>query len=324
MSFLKKYNLAPFITLVILMILCCYFNPVFKKPEFLLNIANQCAPVGLIALGMTLVIAGGGIDLSVGSLFALSGVIGVVLMNHLSGYDMLGHVQTGDIILESAFLTLLICSIVAFAVGATGGAINGALVNYGKIPPFIATLGTYSIFRSIAIFLPEAGTLYSYNTALDSLSTGCVPVAILLVAALIFFVIVKFTKLGWRICAVGSNEKSAVYAGINIKSIRLISYIIIGLLCGVATILQLSRLHSVPSTTSGGAYELDAIAAVIIGGTPMTGGRAYIGGTICGIFILAIISNLLLVCNINANLFGTVKGIIIILAVLLQYKRDAK
>lgn len=324
MSFFKKYNLAPFVTLVILVAVCCIFSPVFRKPAFLLNIANQSVPVGLIALGMTLVIAGGGIDLSVGSLFALAGVGGVALMNLMSGYDMLGHVQTGDPVISGALLALTLCIAISFAAGAAGGAINGLLVNYGKIPPFIATLGTYSIYRSLATFIPEAGTLYSYNSSLDALSSGPVPVAILIFAAALFFVLVKFTKFGWHICAVGSNEKSSKYAGINTKVIRFTSYSIIGFLCGTAAILQLSRLHSVPSTTSGMAYELDAIAAVIIGGTPMTGGRAYIGGTICGIFILAIISNLLLVCNINANLFGTVKGIIIIMAVLLQYKRDAK
>lgn len=303
----KKKNLAPFLTLALLLLLCCIFSPVFRKPENLLNIANQVAPCGLLALGMTLVIAGGGIDLSVGSLFALAGVLGIQLMGTMSG--------------SADWVTFCALVLVALLTGLAGGAVNGALVNWGRIPPFIATLGTFSIFRSLAIFRADASTIYSHNKVLDVFAAGGVPVLILTAATAILFGVLAYTRFGWRICAVGSNEKASVYASVNVRRVRFASYVIVGALCGLGTVLQLCRMHAIPSTTAGNAYELDAIAAVIIGGTPMTGGRASIFGTLCGVLILGIIGNILDVWNISSYLYGTVKGVIIIMAVLLQYKR---
>ena len=282
----RKY--APLVTLAVLFGACCAFNADFRSPYNLMNIARQVSYSGLLALGMTLVIAGGGIDLSVGSLLALSGVFGLQIMNALPPT-------------APAWAAFLAMAIVALVVGIVGGALNGALVNIGRIPPFIATLGTFSIYRSLAVYSADAGLVQSSNSVLNGVARGlggALPLLVLLVAAAIISGILRHTRFGWRICAIGSNEKAATYAA--------------------------SRLQSISSTGAGNAYELDAIACVIIGGTPMSGGRASIWGTLCGVFILGIIGNALDLWSISANLQGTVKGIIIILAVLLQYRRNAR
>ncbi len=306
-----KKNYAPFITLAVLLAVCCFFSSDFRSAYNLLNIARQVSYSGLLALGMTLVIAGGGIDLSVGSLLALSGVLGLQAMNALPAGTPDG-------------LSFVVMASVALAVGIVGGVANGALVNLGRIPPFIATLGTFSIFRSLAIYRADAGLVQSSNATLNSIARGCggtLPLLILLFAAAILFCVLRFTRFGWRICAVGANEKAAVYASVSVGFVRFLSYVLIGLLCGLGSILLASRLQSISSTGAGNAYELDAIACVIIGGTPMSGGRASIWGTLAGVFILGMIGNVLDLWSISANLQGTVKGVIIILAVLLQYKR---
>ncbi len=305
-----KKNFAPFITLAVLFAAFCLYSGDFRSQYNLLNIARQVSYSGLLALGMTLVIAGGGIDLSVGSLLALSGVLGLQVMNALPATTPDG-------------LAFAAMAAVAILVGVAGGALNGALVNFGRIPPFIATLGTFSIYRSIAVYRADAGLVQSANRTLNSIARGCggaLPLLVLLAVAAILFCVLRHTRFGWRICAVGANEKAATYASVNVPLVRFLSYALIGLLCGLGSILLASRLQSISSTGAGNAYELDAIACVIIGGTPMTGGRASIWGTLAGVFILGIIGNVLDLLSISANLQGTVKGIIIIMAVLLQYR----
>ncbi len=307
-----KKNLAPFIALIVLFAVCCLASPVFYKPDNLLNIIRQISYSGLLALGMTIVIAGAGIDLSVGSLLALSGVLGLQVMNALPA----------DLAPGLAFLVMIAVSI---GTGLLGGAINGALINYGKIPPFIATLGTFSIFRSLAIYRAEAGLVSSENVILNSVSTtwgGSIPLITLFLTAIILFVVLKLTKYGWHILAIGANEKAARYAAINVRKVSFLSYLLLGLLCGIGAILLAGRLGSVSSTGAGNGYELDAIAAVIIGGTPMVGGKASIWGTLAGVIMLGMISNILDLKEMSVYLQGTIKGLIIISVVLLQYKKN--
>ena len=301
---------APFITLAALLAVCCAASPVFRNPGNLLNIARQSTCAGLVALGMTVVIAGGGIDLSVGSLLAMAGVLSLQAMDAMQGV--------------SPVAAFAVMAAVALAAGLVGGAVNGALVNYGGMPPFIATLGTYSIFRSVAVYRADAGLVQSANSVLngiDRICGGAFPPLVLLAATLLLFLVLRYRKFGWSICAIGSNEKAAFYAAIDVRRIRFASYVLAGLLCGVSSILLASCFQSVTSTTAGNAYELDAIAAVIIGGTPMSGGRASVFGTLCGILMLGIIATALDLWSISANLQGTVKGAIIILSVLLQYRK---
>ena len=321
-AFIGRRNLAPVIALAALFLGCALFVPAFRRPETLLNLVRQNAPSGVIALGMTLVIAGGGIDLSVGSLVALCGVVGVQTMVSLP-------------VGTPAWVQLLVFLGVALGVGVLGGALNGALVNWGRIPPFIATLGTYSIFRSVAKTLVDARTLFlkaeEYPVLGDhpilghiQSATGgdAVPVAALLLGAVVLAFVLRLTRFGWRVCAVGGNEKAAIYAGVNVRLVRFLGYAAIGLLCGIGAFLLTDRLNSISSSGAGSAYELDAIAAVIIGGTPMSGGRASVWGTLAGVFILGIIGTILVFAEIPINLQDTFKGLIIILAVLFQYKKD--
>lgn len=309
------YNLAPFLALAVLLLVSFLFSPDFRHPDNLLNICRQVSFSGIIALGMTLVIAGGGIDLSVGSLLAFSGVLGLFAMNACPASMPAG-------------LAFLVMVLVTLGVGGLGGAVNGALVNWGRIPPFIVTLGTFSIFRSLTVYFADAGLVVATDPArravLESV-TRCwgktVPVILLFLFAFLLFGVLRYTRFGMRLCATGANEKASVFAAVNVRLVRFTSYVIVGVLSGVGSILLASRLTSLSSPSAGNAYELDAIATVIIGGTPMTGGRASVWGTLAGIFILGIISNILNLWSVSANLQGTIKGLIIILAVLFQYKK---
>ena len=304
-----KKSLAAYIALAVLLGICLAASDAFRNPANLMNIARQVSYSGIIALGMTLVIAGGGIDLSSGSLVAFCGVFALGAMRQCAALP------------AGAQLAVMLAA--ALLCGLAGGAVNGALVNWGRIPPFIATLGTLSIFRSLAVYRANAGLVMVDNAWLDRLCGGWTPVVVLLMVAGALAHLLRNTPLGWRICAVGASERTAAYAAISVRRVRFMTYAIIGGLCGASAFLLAGRLSSISSTGSGANYELDAIAAVIIGGTPMTGGRASVWGTLAGVFILGIIANILDLWSISANLQGTVKGLVIILAVLFQFQKRA-
>jgi len=345
----------------VLLLICLVTSATFRNPTNLLNITRQASYSGIIALGMTLVIAGGGIDLSAGSLVACSGIFALEAMRRCASLPagvqlavmlatallcgVAGGAVNGALVnwgrippfiatlgtfsLEAMRLCsglsegtqLVVMLVTSLLCGLAGGAINGALINWGRIPPFIATLGTFSIFRSLAVYQADAGLIMVDNMWLEKICGGWTPVVVLLVVAGALAHLLRNTPLGWRICAVGAGERTASYAAINVRLVRFATYAIIGTLCGVSAFLLAGRLSSISSTGSGTNYELDAIAAVIIGGTPMTGGRASVWGTLAGVFILGIISNILDLWSISANLQGTVKGLVIIMAVLFQFQK---
>ena len=300
---------GPWLALAVLLVVCCLSSESFRQPQNLLNIMRQVSYSGIIALGMTLIIIGGGIDLAVGSLLALSGVLGIMVMN-----------QVAD-----PLVGLMLGAGVALAVGIGGGALNGLLVAAGRIPPFIATLGTLSIFRSLALYAADAG-LVSGNDHFRRLGAAAwlgvpVPVWVLLATAVIFSILLNRTRFGRHLCAVGSNERVAHYAAIRTGRIRFLTYVLAGAAVGISALLLGGRLNSISSTNAGLSYELDAIAAVIIGGTAMAGGRGSVWGTLAGILILGIVSNVLDMWGVSVNLQGAVKGAVIIGAVLIQRKR---
>ena len=302
---------GAWIALAVLLAVCCLGNEYFRDPQNLLNITRQVSYSGIIALGMTFVIAAGGIDLSVGSLLAFSGVLSLQVMNATAG--------TPEVQLAAAFLT-------ALAVGAAGGAVNGALVGAARVQPFIVTLGTWSIYRSLALYFADAGlvgtsnSLYPEMTGREFLHVS-LPAWILLALTILLAAVLRSTPFGRHVCAVGSNERVARYAAIRTGWIKFHTYLLAGALAGVSAFLLGGRLSSVSSTSAGLSYELDAIAAVIIGGSAMTGGRASVGGTLAGVLILGIVSNALDMWGVSVNLQGTVKGLVIIIAVLIQNKR---
>lgn len=300
----------PFIALIVLLTVCMISNEYFRSPQNLVNITRQVACSGIAALGMTFVIIAGGIDLSTGSLLAVAGVAGVMGMNEIA--------SPAAAVVAAFFIPLVI--------GIIGGAFNGFLVTIGKIPSFIATLGTLSIYRSLSLYFANAGTVSSSNEYFRE-AGNCVllgiplPTWVFIALAIVFAVLLKHTAFGRHVCAIGSNTNAAKYAAIKVRFVTFMTYVIAGFCSGIAAFLFSSRLNSISSTNAGLSYELDAIAAAIIGGTAMSGGKGSIAGTVAGVLILGIISNALVMWNAPVNLQGLVKGAVIIIAVLIQTRR---
>lgn len=312
---------GAYFALIVLLALCALTNETFRNPQNLANIARQVTAMGVISLGMTFVIVGGGIDLSVGSLFAFSGVISVLSIRWTTLHPELFGPFFGTH--GGAFLT---ASVVSLAVGAAGGALNGFLIVIGRIPPFIATLGTLSIFRSLAQHLAHAGSL-AVEPDFSELADPYIaryplaPLALLALTALLA-VLMKNTAFGRHVCAVGSNVKVARYAGIRTGLVTFATYGIVGLCVGAAMVLHLGQYVSVANDT-GNMYELDAIAAVVIGGGAMSGGKGSLWGTLAGVLILGIVSNILDLWGTASTLKGLVKGGIILFSVFIQRKEKA-
>ena len=301
-------RLAPVMTLIVLFIISAFASPYFLKIQNLHNILRQVSYTGIIGLGMTFVIIGGGIDLSVGSMAALAGGVGILAMNAVG-------TNAG---IPVALLTSL-------GVGIVAGALNGVLITRFKIASFVVTLGTMSIFRSLTLYFINAGeyrsNVYDFRLIGSGKFLGIfIPVWLFIGLAIILQVILSNTRYGRYILAVGSNERVALYSAIKVKLIRFITYVITGTTVGVTAFLFASRLNAVSSSNMGLSYEMDAIAAVVIGGTSMSGGAGTVLGTVLGAIILGIINNMLNMLGVSIYLQGTVKGLVIILAVLLQYK----
>ncbi len=298
---------GPLLALLALLIVCSLSSDTFFQSRNLLNILRQNSYTGIIAIGMTFIIIGGGIDLSVGSLFALAGGVGIMAMNQCA----------------SPVLGVLAAVGAALLTGMLGGMLNGALVTVGKMPPFIATLGTMSIFRSLILHLGDAGNIGTANTAypqLDAakfLGLNTSSICFLLLTA-VGALLLSRSSYGRHLCAIGENERVARYAAISVNRLRFTSYAVAGLLCGLAALLQGSRLSSISSSSAGNTFELDAIAIAIIGGTSMAGGKGTIFGVLIGAMILGVISNILVMWSVAPNLQGLIKGAVIIIAVLIQ------
>jgi len=307
---------GPLIALAILFVISAFASPYFLQTQNLLNILRQVSYTGIIALGMTFVIISGGIDLSVGSMVALVGGVVILALNWLVGVFGAG----------GEAWAILLALLVGLLFGAGLGALNGLMVTLGKIAPFIATLGTMAIFRSMALYIGSAGVFRSESRLFPDLGMGSVlgipnPVVVFISLAVVFAIILNKTRYGRYLCAVGSNPKVAKYSAIKVNLTRFISYVAVGITVGFSAVFLSARLNSMSSTNGGLNYELDAIAAVIIGGTPMTGGAGSILGTVIGAITLGIINNMLNMLGVSPYLQGTVKGVVIIGAVLIQRKR---
>lgn len=325
MTYIKSFfkNCAgAYIALAILLVICCISNESFRTATNLTNILRQCSYSGIVALGMTYIIIAGGIDLAVGSLFALCGVVTINTTLAVAGAG------------ASPVAATLIGCLAGVGLGIIGGAINGALVNLGKLPPFIATLGTYSIYRSLALYFANSGTVNCMsnneieacflNIGSSSFLSIATPVWVMLIIAIILEVILCFTRYGKYTLATGASERVAQFSGINTSVMRFGSYAIVGLCVGIAAILFCGRMGAIQSSNAGQFYELDAIAAVVIGGASMAGGKGCIRGTIAGVLILGIVSTILDFWHISPALQGTVKGLVILISVLTQRKQKAK
>lgn len=282
------------------------------------NVLRANTSVGMVALGMTLVIIIGGIDLAVGS--TLAGV-GTVLM---------AMIDTGD---HGVLIRFGITGTPAFAIGIavallTGvaiGAVNGLLITKGKVPPFIATLGIMNIIRSVAQYFTKS---YSptvpkaFESIANTMILGQRPMTIVywLVLAVIFYLLMKYTAFGRYVYATGSNERTTRLSGVNTDKVKMKVYMISGLVVAIAAVAQLSRLGGMDVASAGSGYELDSIAAVVVGGTAMSGGRGSIIGTILGVLIIGLMNNLLILLGVDSFLTDAFKGLIVVAAVLMQRK----
>lgn len=281
-----------------------------------LNILRNNAGVGIIALGMTFVIISGGIDLAVGSTFVAVGAFTMVIIDGAGILASLGI--TGP-------LAYIIAVVLALAFGSLLGLFNGTLITAGKLPPFIATLGTLKILRSVTQYFMQSQSpkVPEGFLAISGFEIGgqiVLPIIYWLVIAVILHLVSKKTTFGRHVFAVGSNEKASRLSGINVNKVKMGVYGLVGLMSAVAAVISVSRIGSMDYANAGSGYELDAIAAVIVGGTSMSGGKGSVAGTVLGMLIISVMNNLLNLIGVPPFLREAFKGAIVIAAVLLQRK----
>jgi ribose transport system permease protein len=307
-------TVGPVIALLLLVLIGFSLNPNFLSWNNLSNVLTRSAFIGIISVGGTFVIVTGQIDLSVGAMAAFIASLMIIVMNHLaqSGWSLTAAVTAG--------------MVSGLVVGLAAGVVNGLLATKGRIDSFIVTLGTMGIFRSLVTFVANGGTLtlnsnvreayrpVFYNSWLNI----PIPVWVLAVVVIIGTIVLTKTRFGRYCRAVGSNSEVAHYSAIRVTHIRIIAFIVQGFCVALATLLYVPRLGSASSST-GVLWELEAITAVVVGGTALRGGSGRVWGSIAGALILTLIGNILnLTSIISVYLNGAVQGIIILGAALLQ------
>ena len=304
------------LSFILLIVIAAAVNQNFFSWTNITNIFVQSSIVGLIALGMSMVISAGEIDISVGSQVALVGGFGVLVLN-----------ETG-----SALAMLGFCALA----GAGIGLINGLLVTKGGMPSMIATMAMMGACRSVINHFGAGGPFTVDKSlfeqfrmlAIGGIELGSFKIPYLMLifigATIVFDITMKHTRLGKHIYAVGSNQTSARLSGVNVDMVKTATFVITGLMCGVAALIYASRTTAVAASSAALGYELDAIAAVAIGGTAMTGGRGKIIGTFLGVLMFKIISNILTAADVSTFLNGAISAAIIVLAVLLQNFQNRK
>ena len=304
-SFLQK--LGPVIGLLLIVIIISVMSPNFLTLNNLLNVLRQVSINALIAFGMTFVILTGGIDLSVGSILALTGAVTA------------GFLASGMDPMLAMFLGLLL--------GAILGAINGIIISKGNVAPFIATLATMTIYRGLTLVYTEGKPISGLGDSLSFQLIGKgyffgipVPVITMAIAFGVLYFVLKKTTFGRRVYAVGGNEEASRLSGIKVDRIKVYVYALTGTLAALASLILTSRLNSA-QPTAGNMFELDAIAAVVLGGTSLTGGRGWIVGTLIGALIIGVLNNGLNLIGVSSFFQQVVKGAVILVAVLLDRKK---
>ena len=304
-SFMEK--IIPFIGLILLIIVVSILNPSFLDLSNLLNLLRQISINGLIAFGMTFIILTGGIDLSVGSILALSSAFIALMIT--SGVDP------------------IIALIIGVLIGFVLGAVNGLLVTKGNMAPFIATLATMTIFRGLTLVITDGnpitnlGDSYLFQLFGKGYFIGIpVPAVTMIIVFVILLIILQKTTFGRHTYAIGGNEVAAKISGIKVNKIKILIYGISGLMSALAGGILTSRLNSA-QPTAGTSYELDAIAAVVLGGTSLTGGKGRIVGTLIGVLIIGVLNNGLNLLGVSSFYQQVVKGVVILIAVLINHKK---
>lgn len=307
-NILVKYK--SLVGLLLLVGIVSILSPSFLSTKNIFNILRQTSVNAIIAAGMTFVILTGGIDLSVGSILAISGAICASLL--VSGQN------------------IVVAIVISILIGAVVGFLNGFVISKGKLQPFIATLATMTILRGLTLVFTDGKpiTLGSGDLAINFGKIGGgeifsipTPAIIMIVVFLVCAYILNSTKMGRYTYALGSNEEATKLSGLNTDKIKIWVYTISGILSALAGVIITSRLYSA-QPTAGTGYELDAIAAVVLGGTSLTGGKGKITGTIIGALIIGVLSNALNILDVSSYYQMMVKGVVILIAVLLDRRSN--
>ena len=304
-------ELTTLIALIGLMMVITFINPNFLTANNLLNLLLQVTANGFIAFGMTFVILTGGIDLSVGSILALSSALTAGLI--------------------AAGIPVPFAILLAVCMGGIFGMLNGLLVAYGKLAPFIVTLASMTIFRGVTLVFTNGNPLtqgLSDSFLFQFLGQGYVvgipfPVILMFLVFIILYVVLHKTAFGKSVYALGGNEKAAYISGVKLNKVKIIIYTISGIMASVSGLIITSRLSSA-QPTAGTSYEMDAIAAVVLGGTSLSGGKGRILGTLIGALIIGVLNNGLNIIGVSAFWQQVVKGVVILIAVLLDRFKMAK
>lgn len=295
---MNKYGML--IVLIVLFLFFAISSSAFLAPSNLINITRQIAMLGIAAVGVTFVILTAGMDLSVGSVLALSGIVSAIAMVKLNANPA-------------------IAVILGLLTGAIIGLINGIIVTSVKIPPFITTLATMQIFRGICFILTGGLPVYGFPSSFDFIGKGYilnipVPVIVMVLLFIIGWVVINKTRYGRHLYAIGGNIESARLSGINVKKELLLTYVLCGLFAAVAGVIMLSRISS-GQPNMGNDFGLDVVTAVVLGGISIMGGEGKFTGVIYGVLIMGVLSNGLILLNVYDYYQYVVKGVVLLLAV---------
>lgn len=301
------------LALALMVLVLSVLSDRFLTPDNGWNILRQISVNLCLSVGMTLVILSGGIDLSCGAILALAGALAAGLLKNglaIPGTDLLLQFTTSGAILGGV------------VVGGAAGWVNGFAITRFSLPPFVATLGMFSIARGLTMLWTGGFPITGLGDSFGHLGTGAflgmpMPVWIMLALTAVFVVVTKRTRFGRHLYAVGGNERAARLTGLNVSRIKLAVYTLAGALAGVAGLIVTARLDSA-QPNAGLGYELDSIAAVVIGGTSLSGGRGSIWGTVLGCLIIGVLNNGLFLLNVSPFWQQVIKGLVILLAVALD------
>jgi inositol transport system permease protein len=305
---------APLIFLLVLMAAFAILSPRFLTPLNLFNVMRQVSIYGLLAVGMTFVILTRGIDLSVGSLVALAGLMAAIVAKGGLGSRFAVGAET-----EAAGYGWFLALMAALAVGVAAGWLQGFAITRLKVPPFVVTLGGMSAFRGAALLLAGGGPISGFDEAYRWWGQGYlgpvpVPVIIFIVIALIAHIVLTYTRFGYSVYAVGGNPEAARLSGLHVDRITLAVYVIIGCMAGLGGFVLSARLNSAEAV-AGMTYELTVIASVVTGGTSLFGGVGTIFGTVIGTVLIGVLLNGLVLNNVSSYVQQIIIGVIIVIAV---------
>ncbi|KPD00363.1 Ribose transport system permease protein RbsC [Geobacillus sp. BCO2] len=303
-------KLGPLIGLFLLCIVLSILSDDFLTMDNWLNLLRQVSINALIAFGMTFVILTGGIDLSVGSVLALSSAITAGMM----AQGMNGFVAI----------------LVGLLAGMVMGVLNGVIITKGKVAPFIATLATMTAFRGLTLVYTDGRPITGFasdDILFQMMGRGYffgipVPIVFMLIVYMVLYIVLKKTTFGRHTYAIGGNEEASRLSGLRVDRLKIYVYALTGTLSALAGLILTSRLNSA-QPTAGTAYELDAIAAVVLGGTSLSGGKGWIFGTLVGALIIGVLNNGLNLLNVSSFYQQVIKGAVILLAVLLDRRKEA-